>query len=248
MNPKSTRDGLTSLAPVDHGLEHIWTPALFTSGLGVVLGWFSFKKKGRPRRTSNSYLIVTNKPNTKGCIMKTKYLLLSAVLTIALTLPMFGQHNLADTAKTDMKQPDLTSMMGKPTADASVGGLHMKVWLVPQDSMGMKATGMRMDNDTVEAIQGSRTMNKAMTDSMTAGTHRIVLDVTEIATGKEIADASAKVLIESPSKKSSSVNLTPMMQHFGGALTLNEKGEYRFTVNVNVGGISKTTQFLYAVK
>jgi len=24
----------------------MWTPALFTLGLGVVLGWFNFKKKG----------------------------------------------------------------------------------------------------------------------------------------------------------------------------------------------------------
>jgi hypothetical protein len=39
-----------------------------------------------------------------------------------------------------------------------------------------------------------------------------------------------------------------MMSHFGGALTLDEKGEYRFTVDVNVGGVSKTTQFQYAVK
>jgi hypothetical protein len=209
--------------------------------------------------------------------MKTKYLLLSTVLTIALTLPMFGQPNLADTAKTDMKQPDLTSVMGKPTADASVGGLHMKVWLMtqeqhgeimkekmgqmpmhagkegemgkatkgmPQDSMGMKATGMRMDNDTVEAIQGSRSMNTAIT----ASTHHIVLDVTEIASGKEISGASARLLIESPSKKSSSVDLKSTMEHFEGALTLNEKGEYRFTVNVSFGGATKTTQFQYAVK
>ena len=210
--------------------------------------------------------------------MKTKYLLLSTLLTIALTLPTFGRDNLSDT----------TSMMGNPTADATVGGIHIKVWLMtqeqhnemmmpaekggemgrmemtgidhanmtmakdmkgmPQDSMGMKATGMRMDNDTVDAIQGSRSMNKAMMNSMAAGTHHIVVDATEIASGKEIADASAKVLLESPSKKSSSVNLTPMMQHFGGALTLNEKGEYRFTVNVSVGGVTKTTQFQYAVK
>jgi hypothetical protein len=206
--------------------------------------------------------------------MKTKYLLLSTLLTIALTLPTFGRDNLSDT----------TSMMGNPTADATVGGIHIKVWLMtqeqhnemmmpaekggemgrmemtgidhanmtmardmkgmPQDSMGMKATGMRMDNDTVEAIQGSRSMNTAIT----ASTHHIVLDVTEIASGKEISGASARLLIESPSKKSSSVDLKSTMEHFEGALTLNEKGEYRFTVNVSFGGATKTTQFQYAVK
>ena len=33
------------------------------------------------------------------------------------------------------------------------------------------------------------------------------------------------------------------MSHFGGGLTLDEKGEYQFTVSVNVDGVSKTTQF-----
>jgi hypothetical protein len=207
--------------------------------------------------------------------MKSECSLLCAVLTIALTLPMFGQVN--------MKQPDLSGMMGKPTADTSVGGVQMKMWLMTQEKMGqmtmqgekesgmerMEMTGMndtslakgmhqdsigvkdtytRTNNDTVEAIQGSRSMTKSTMDSITAGTHRIVLDVTEIASGKEIPGASAGLLIESPSKKSSSVDLKSTMEHFEGALTLNEKGEYRFTVNVSFGGATKTTQFQYAVK
>jgi hypothetical protein len=224
--------------------------------------------------------------------MTIKYTLLTAVLTIALTLPLLGQSARNDTTKTNLNQPDPTSIMGKPTADATVGGLHMKVWLMTQvqhneimnekmgqmpmpaakegdmakvdsrglndtslamgkdtkdvhhDSLGVKAANTRTDNDTVDAIQGSRSMTKAMM----AGTHHIVLDVTEIASGKEIAGASARVLIESPTKKSSSVDLKSMMSRFEGALTLDEKGEYRFTVNVNVGGVTKTTQFQYAVK
>jgi hypothetical protein len=226
----------------------------------------------------------TNKANQKGCTVKTIYLFLSAVLTIALTSPLFGRDNLADSTKTDMKQPDLSSMMGKPTVDTTVGGLHMKVWLMtqdqhremmmhaetegeiglmeltgidhaemttakdmkgmPRDSVGIKASSISTDNDTVDTIQGSRSMNKAMM----AGTHHIVLDVTERASGKEIAGTGARVLIESPSKKSSSIDLKSMMEDFGGTLTLNEKGEYRFTVNVTFGGITKTTRFQYAVK
>ena len=169
--------------------------------------------------------------------MKTKYLLLSAVLTIALTLPMFGQHTHDDTSKTDMKKHDMSSMMGKPTVDATVEGLHMKVWLITQKQhkemmKGMKHDGMEMD--------------KATKESMMAGTHHIMLDVKDSASGKEIA--TAKVLIVSPSKKNSFVDLKPMMDHFGGGLTLDEKGEYQFTVSVNVDGVSKTTQFQYAVK
>jgi hypothetical protein len=39
-----------------------------------------------------------------------------------------------------------------------------------------------------------------------------------------------------------------MMSHFGDGVTLDEKGEYQFTLSVNVGGVSKTTQFQYTVK
>lgn len=138
-----------------------------------------------------------------------------------------------DMAKVDSRGLNDTSLaMGKDTKD------------VHHDSLGVKAANTRTDNDTVDAIQGSRSMTKAMM----AGTHHIVLDVTEIASGKEIAGASARVLIESPTKKSSSVDLKSMMSRFEGALTLDEKGEYRFTVNVNFGGVTKTTQFQYAVK
>lgn len=228
--------------------------------------------------------------------MTIKYALLSAALAIALASPVFGRDNLADTARADTKRPDLSSMMGKPTADVTIGGIHMKVWLMTQDQhkemmkektaqrptyseqeggMGkMEATGMnptttvmakemkglqpsgtaRKDTsrntgiDTVEAIQASRSMTKPMVDSAMAGTHHIMLEATERASGKEIPGASARVLIESPSKKSSTVELKPMMQHFGSALTLDEKGVYRFTVNVSYDGVTRTTQFQHAVK
>ena len=228
--------------------------------------------------------------------MTIKYALLSAALTIALTSPLFGRDNLADTTKADMKSHAISDMMGKPTADASTGGLQMKVWLMTEakhkemtkeemtpmpmnseqegeigkmegmglnktsmatvkemnglqhNGMARKDTSLTTDNDTVDAIQGSRSMTKAAVDSTTASTHYLVLNVTEIASGKDIAGASARLLIESPSKKTSSVELKSMMEHFGSALTLDEKGEYRFTVNVSFGGATKTTQFQYAVK
>ena len=228
--------------------------------------------------------------------MKIRYFLLYTVLTIALTSPLFGRDNLADTSKTDVKVADLSGMMGKPTADASTGGLQMKVWLMTEaqhkemtkeemapmptngeqkselgkmEGVGMNFSGMvttkemkglghnsmarsdssiTTDNDTVEAIQATRSMTKAAVDSTTASTHYLVLNVTEIASGKGIAGASARVMIESPSKKSSSVDLKSMMEHFGSVLTLDEKGEYHFTVNVSFGGVTKTTQFQYAVK
>ncbi len=134
-------------------------------------------------------------------------------------------------------------------------GLSSTGMVMAKEMKGLQTNGiarrdtiLTTDNDTVEAIQGSRSMTKATVDSTTASTHYLVLDVTEIASGKEIAGTSARVLIESPSKKSSSVDLKSMKEHFGGAVTLDENGEYRFTVKVSFGGVTRTTQFQYAVK
>jgi hypothetical protein len=116
------------------------------------------------------------------------------------------------------------------------------------DGMGMKDTSMTMNEDMKGMKHDGMKMDKATKEAMMAGTHHIMLDVTDAASGKEIANASANVLIVSPSKKNSSVDLLPMMNHFGLGLTLDEDGEYQFTVNVNVDGVSKTTQFQYTVK
>jgi hypothetical protein len=183
--------------------------------------------------------------------MKTKYILPLTVLTLALVLSMFGQPAQDDKTKTAMKQHDPSSMMGKPTVDATVDGLHMKVWLITQEQhkdmmKGMKDSSMEMGAGMKGMKHDGMGMNKAMRDSMMAGTHHIMLEATDAAIGQDIA--SAKVVIMSPSKTSSSVELKHMMGHFGSALTLKEKGEYGFTVDANVGGVSKTTQFKYTVK
>ncbi len=217
--------------------------------------------------------------------MKIKYALLSTALTIALTLPMFGQSTHDHQAKTDMKKHDMSGMMGKPTFEATSEGLHMKVWLMTQAEhkkmmkgkkgmmmmhdekegamehkemtkdgmekdkgmMGMKHEGM--DKDMKEMKHDGMGMDNATREAMMAGTHHIMLDVTDATSGKEVANASAKILILSPSKKNSSVELkSTMMNHFGSGITLDQKGEYQLTASVNVGGVSKTTQFKYTVK
>jgi hypothetical protein len=67
----------------------------------------------------------------------------------------------------------------------------------------MERMGMRKMKDT------SMGMDKAMKEAMMAGTHHMMLDITDSTSGKEIADASAKVLIGFPSKKNWSANLKP---------------------------------------
>ena len=129
--------------------------------------------------------------------------------------------------------------MGKPTVDATVEGLHMKLWLITQKHhkklmKEMKNDGMKMDEATKEV--------------MMAGTHHMILHVTDVPSGKEITDASVKVLMVSPSKKNSSVELKSVMRCFGDGLKLTEKGEYQFNVIVKVDGVPKATQFKYKVK
>jgi hypothetical protein len=205
--------------------------------------------------------------------MKTRYIFLSTVLTVALTLPTFGQDTHDDMTKTDMKHHHMSSMMGKPTVDATVEGLHMKVWLMTQkhhkkmmkenmghmmmdkdmkemkhDDMEMKDTSMAMNEDMKGMKHDGMKMDKATKEAMMAGTHHIMLDATDAANEKEITNATANALIVSPSMKHSSVDLKPMMSHFGCGLTLDEKGKYTITVSVNVNGVSKSKEFQYTVK
>ncbi len=204
--------------------------------------------------------------------MKIKYACLSTVLTIVLALPVFGGDTALDSTKIGMKVHDMSSVMGKPTADATVGGIHIKVWLTSQTQhkemmksgpammmkhgekegemrgMGMKDSSMGMGKDMKGMKHEGMEMDKATKDAMMAGTHHIGLDVTDAVKGTQIADATVNLQIESPSKKTSSVDLKSMMGHYGSGLTLDEKGEYRFTVNVNVAGVAKTTKFQYAVE
>jgi hypothetical protein len=196
------------------------------------------------------------------------------VLIIALTLLLFGNHNRDNTTKIDMKQHDMSKMMGKPTVDATVERLHMKVWLMTErqhkkmmkrimgqmmhhkmeDTMGhmsmseMDDTSMGMGEGMMGMKHDGMEMNKAIMDSMMAGTHCIMLEVSDATTKKGISDASVKVIITSPSKKHSSVNLKPMMKQYGSGLTLHKKGKYRMTVSVTVNEVSRTKEFLYRVR
>ena len=192
--------------------------------------------------------------------MKIKYALLSTVLTVVLTLPLHGHFAQGDTTKTDMKHHHMSKIMGKPTVDATVEGLHMKVWLMTQkhhkkmmkevkhDGMRIKDTSMAMNKDMKKMKHNGMEMDKATKEAMMAGTHCIMLDVTDAANGKEITNATAKVTIVSPSKMTSSFDLKSMMSRFGIGIPLKEKGEYQFSVSVTVSGVSKTKDFEYTVK
>jgi len=179
--------------------------------------------------------------------MKIKYVFFFTVLVIALALPMFGQKAQNVKTKPVIKKNDISSMMGKPAYESKVDSLNTKVWILTQEKqkkMMDTYTGQMMS----KMKSTSKTMDMKTKNKILTGTHCIILDVTNITSGKEFADTSAKVEVVSPSKKMSSVNFVPMMSYFGGGVSLEEKGEYLFTINLNVGAGYKTTQFKYKVK
>ncbi len=179
--------------------------------------------------------------------MKTINALILTIFVIVLTTTLFGQLANEVKTKTIIKQNDISGELGKPVFEKTVDSLNTKVWILTQEKYKelmktkignqmdkMKGSNMKIDKETKEA--------------MLNGTHYFIFDVTNITNKKEFADTSAKVEIVSPSKIVSSVRLQPMMDHFGGGVSLNEKGEYLFTINLNVGLGYKTTQFKYELK
>jgi hypothetical protein len=180
--------------------------------------------------------------------MKTKHVILTMIsFVLVISFTMLGQTGHIAKTKTIIKKNDISKVMGKPVYESTIDSLNTKVWIVSQKknkelmktqmgkAMGtMKEKNMETDTATKKAI--------------VAGTHYFILDVTNIKTGKQFADTSAKVEVVSSTKKISSVNLQPMMNHFGGGVSLDERGEYLFTINLNVGASYKTSQFKYKVK
>jgi hypothetical protein len=183
----------------------------------------------------------------KVIVVKTKYILLSTLLLILLTLSMSGQNAHKAKSKIVKKKSDISSLMGKPVYESTVDSLNTKVWIVSQKkSRDLMKTKAGKSMGTMKDINMKTTQETK--NAMTAGTHYFIFDVTNITTGKALADSSAKVEVVSPSRIVASVTLQPMMNHFGGGVTLDERGEYLFTINVDVGAGYRTTQFKYKIK
>ncbi len=179
--------------------------------------------------------------------MKTKYALLSTILVIILTITTFGQTTHEVKTKMITKQNDISSEMGKPIFETTVDSLNTKVWILTQKEY-KEVMKTKMGETMGKMKDKNMKMNKATKEAMMDSSHYFIFDVTNITNGKEFADTSAKVEIVSPSKIVSSVHLQPMMNHFGGGVSFKEKGEYLFTINLNVGTGYKTSQFKYKVK
>jgi len=137
--------------------------------------------------------------------------------------------------------------MGKPVYESTVDSLNTKVWIITQkENREMKQT--RVGKTMIKMKDKDSVTSEETKEAITSGTHYLIFDVTNLKNRKEMADTSAKVEVVSPTKKMTSINLQPMMNHFGGGISLIEKGEYLFTINLNIGSGYQTTQFKYEVK
>ena len=169
--------------------------------------------------------------------------------------------------KTTSGEPSPSNMMGKPTFEKSVDGVNLQVWLMTQEEhkkmmkehMGEQKEkgGMKgMDHDAMHGKgmmgegmkHGVQDMDPDKMEAMMAGTHHIMVVVTDEESKKEIENAKVEIGLISPSKKSSTVELTSMMNHFGGGLALDEKGGYTLNVLVKVGDETRTAGLEYEVK
>ena len=139
------------------------------------------------------------------------------------------------------------TMMGKPTLEKSVKGINVQVWLMSQEEH-KKMMKERMGEHGKLGMKHDKEMNKEMMDAMMAGTHHVMVMATDEATKKAVDDAAIKVAVTSPSNKSSVAELKGMMNHFGGGLTLDEKGTYTLDVSVGINEKTRSANFKYDVK
>jgi hypothetical protein len=194
-----------------------------------------------------------NKSNLKGCIMKTKYVFLTTVLTVLLTMPMIGQYgNTDDTLQKGSKNSGMS--MAKPVYESTIQGTHLKVWVMTQaehmkmmgsktmkDSSGMDRLGTDMDSKS-----GSMGMNQNNSGGVTGtATHHIRIEATDETSGQMQNNITGTIQVTSPSMKTASVDIQSEPNHYAADVNLSEKGQYQFTLNLTVDGTSKTAQFQY---
>jgi hypothetical protein len=89
---------------------------------------------------------------------------------------------------------------------------------------------------------------KKMMEAMMVGTHHVMVKVFDDKAGKAIGEGHIQVVVTAPSGKNSTVRLTEMMDHFGGGVSLTEKGSFKLDLSFKSGGKTHNAQFEYDVK
>lgn len=110
---------------------------------------------------------------------------------------------------------------------------------------GSKTTGHRNHGEKMKH-DSSNADHRAMMDAMMAGTHHIMVFLTDDKNDAPLENASVTVEAHSPTGTLSTFNLVSMMNHFGGGLLLNEAGIYMITVRFQAGSHSNKVRFTYS--
>lgn len=166
----------------------------------------------------------------------------------------------------------MSGMMGSPTFEQSIEGYRVQVWLITQEEHKNKMQGHKDDSSDAGMMkhgmmgkEQSHDMKKMdhgmmgkgmmqhdkkedqskMMEAMFVGTHHIMVVVTDEKTNKPVEGAKVKTAWKSPSEKLEAVELVEMMEHFGGGVTLGEKGQYAITVEFNVANKTHKTHFTF---
>jgi hypothetical protein len=189
--------------------------------------------------------------------MKSGNVLLVIGLAIGLTIPAMGQHQHGTQQVKKRKSHDMSAMMGTPVFDRSVEGLRIKVWLIAQEAHKKMMSGQmkgEMKGDMKGMMHGEESkgdmhsMDHNPMSAMISGTHHIMVSLIDEKTKVEPDKAKVEVRIVAPSKRNSSTELSKMKGHFGGGITLDEKGEYTISLKIEERGITALQVFSYRVQ
>ena len=168
--------------------------------------------------------------------MKTRIAITGMFLLMAISIRLSGQER----AK--------TMILDEPTFEKSVQGMELKLWIIEEK----EKSKFGIQNEKEESGMAS-TNNQVITEgpvndsALPIGTHYITINAKKSDDGKNI-DESPKILIESPSKEAVAIQLKTVKDNYAGSLTLKEKGEYKFTLSVNINGSQESIPFTYIVK
>jgi hypothetical protein len=171
------------------------------------------------------------------------------------TMPMKMNDTTCNTSN------KMNEKVGGATYEKSIDGFHVQVWIITQeehkkkmgDKMKDDAKQETMDKNMKHDMAGMEGMmhghgnmeHKDKMDAMMSGTHHIMVFVTDESTNKPVNDAAIEVVSLSSSKKSATTNLSAMRGHFGGGLSLTEKGNYLIAISLKAGYKESNIQFVY---
>lgn len=143
------------------------------------------------------------------------------------------------------KQMNMMDRIGNPFFEKSDGGLKVQVWLQTQDEHKQMMEENR--NGMGHHKNGKGMKDGAMMQQMMSGTHHVMVKIIEEKTGKEVGN-KVELQLNSPSQKSTSVNLMKREKHFGNGISLDEKGIYPITVITTLANKTNKVDFTYDVK